>query len=262
MLKVQSLAKELAQKQNVMEEQEMQLLQRQEELDTKSAAAQEHDSYIQDLAKRTEQKSKALSAQELELKKQEETLKKRESRLVGHMQRLDAQIQREAQEEVHSTYCRMGVVLLCPTSSHATYLGVSVHVFVRSRVVMFERGLQVQQAAAGDQTADTADLEASRSQVQSLQEELKSLKEMYSRQFVASKQELDSAQARIQQLRRQMIRPHNGVAPPTDGGAGLDAGEAPDAGSSGPGGAVQDSEFSAWASELITKVSRAPPGMP
>ena len=105
MLKVQSLAKELAQKQNVMEEQEMQLLQRQEELDTKSAAAQEHDSYIQDLAKRTEQKSKALSAQELELKKQEETLKKRESRLVGHMQRLDAQIQREAQEEVHSTYC-------------------------------------------------------------------------------------------------------------------------------------------------------------
>lgn len=120
--------------------------------------------------------------------------------------------------------------------------------FSQSTIVI-ELGVQAQQAAA-------ADAEASRSQVESLQEELRSLKEMYSRQFVASKQELEAAQARIQQLRRQTIRPHNGVAPPSDGGAG----EGPDVVSSRPGGTVQDSEFSAWASELITKVSRSPTG--
>lgn len=114
-------------------------------------------------------------------------------------------------------------------------------------------GLQVEQAG---RTAE--EVEASRLKVASLQEELASLKQMYARQFVASKQELDAAQGRIQQLRRQMRIPHNGVQPPTDAGDDLDSGMPPAESSSGPSVTVPDSEFSAWASDLITKVSRAP----
>lgn len=127
MLKVQALAKELAEKQNAMEEQETQLLQRQEELEAKTAASQEHDSHIQELAEQTQQKSKALSTQELELEKLEQTLKKRESRLVGQVHRLDAQIQREAQEDVRSTQFYMWAILVCASWSGAIKLGVDMH---------------------------------------------------------------------------------------------------------------------------------------
>lgn len=122
-------------------------------------------------------------------------------------------------------------------------------------------GVQVRQAETVGSTVDAAEAEANRLKVASLQEELGSLKEMYSRQFVASKQELDAAQDRIQQLRRQQLRPHNGVDPSTDRGAELYSGRTPDDLSSGHSGTVPDSEVSAWASDLITKVSRTPPGM-
>lgn len=120
--------------------------------------------------------------------------------------------------------------------------------------------IQAEKAAA-DRAVEAAEAEANRLKVSALQDELVNLKEMYSRQFVASKQELDAAQARIQQLRRQTLRPHNGMEPPTDGVTELDAGRAPEDVLSGPSGSVPDSEFSAWASELITKVSRSPPGV-
>lgn len=107
---------------------------------------------------------------------------------------------------------------------------------------------------------DAIEAEANQLKVESLQEELASLKEMYSRQFVASKKELDAAQNRIRQLRREILRPHNGVQPRSDGVAEPETGGASDP-SAKPHGTVPDSDVSLWASELITKVSRSPPGV-
>jgi hypothetical protein len=109
--------------------------------------------------------------------------------------------------------------------------------------------------------------------VEALKEELATLKDMYSRQFVASKQELDDAHARIRQLRKQiggnatpLPRAHNGVAPPSENSGGSVAvtqpgrADAPVDGRNPP--SADASDFSAWASELITKVSRTPhPGV-
>lgn len=98
--RLQALAKALALRQNAVEEQEAQLLQRQDVLEVKAVASQDHDNYIKELSEQTQQKAGALSVQEQELNQLDQTLKKRESRLVAQVQRLDAQIQREEHEEV------------------------------------------------------------------------------------------------------------------------------------------------------------------
>jgi hypothetical protein len=239
--KLQALAKELAERQNSMEEQETLLLQRQAALEAQAVAAEEHDDFVRELSMQAEQKLEALSAREKRLNRFEEALKSRESRLAEHYQRLDAQIQKEEKEQVRFVYA-------CECSATKFFLAAC-------NPLLYEHIERVQQLA---QAASADAAEASRLKEAKLQEELRSLKDMYARQFVAWKQELDAAQQHIQQLRRQNIRPHNGVKPQSDGGPEVDSTRGPTDLPSG--GAVPDSEFAAWASELITKVSRSPTG--
>eukprot|EP00892_Ulva_mutabilis_P007620 jgi/Ulvmu1/522/UM001_0530.1 len=114
--------------------------------------------------------------------------------------------------------------------------------------------IQALQAAQGAETeAAQAGL---RDKVTSLERELFALKDRYSRQFIDYKQKLDVAEDRIRRLRRELAERADGGAssPQATPSAGPGPGEPGGVGSVAPGASsVQD--VSAWASQLVTKLS-------